>query len=239
MIEWIKAFGLKLFEADYSLLDIGPWLNGAAGTAWEVWEIARGFMESKGLLLVLAIALLALALVEAFLGKKLIGLQKFVACFIFGFIIGTAFVYPAIAPFIETITWLSSYIVGAAVGLIFACLCLPIYVVCYAGAIGYLTYSLFMDGLVPSLADNKIAAAVAMVVVVIIAFLCRKVVEIALTSALGGLFTYLAVDYLLIVTMSQGLPELVGENINIVKYAIIGVVAFFGFIVQYKYRRRW
>ena len=239
MIESIKAIALRMYEADISIFEFGPMLNGAAGSAWEVWEIVRGFFESHNLLLVLAIAILALSLVEAFLGKKIIGFQKFVACFIFGFIIGTAFIYPILAPLTESFAWVTTYVVGAAIGLICALLCLPIYVVFYALSIGYFTYSLMMDGLVPSFADNKIAAAVAMVLVVVLAFICRKVVEIGLTSVLGGVFTYYSVNYLLVVTMGQSMPELLGANAQIAQIGIIAAVSLLGFIVQYKTRRRW
>ena len=239
MLDSLKALGSQLIEADISIFEIGSKLNGAAGSAWEIWENIRGYFEAQNLLVVLAAVLLALSLVEAFAGKKLFAIQKILGCFILGYIIGTAFVFPALAPHVESIEWITHYVVGGVVGLIFATLCLPIYNVIYVSAIGYFAYSIMMDGLIPDYADDKLVAAIGMGVVLIFALVFRKTVEIAMTSVIGGALTYRSLGYLALVTMQTKLPDLLGELEPLVEIVVIAAVSFIGFMVQYRYRRRW
>lgn len=243
MLDSLKAFGSQLIEAEISIFEIGSKLNGVAGSAWEFWEKVKGFFEAQNLLVVLAAILLVLSLVEAFAGKKLFPVQKVIACFILGYIIGTAFVFPAIAPHIESVEllapYIKDYVVGWMIGALFATLCLPIYVVSYVSVIGYFAYSLMMDGLISQYAGDKIVALIGMAVALVFALVFRKIVEIAMTSVIGGAFTYHAISYLVLVASQMQMTDLLGDLESIVESVVIAVVSVAGFMIQYRYRRRW
>ena len=63
--------------------------------------------------------MLALALLEAFFGKKLLTVQKFILCFAIGYAAGVHY----ITPFVHNVFTIRSWIVGLVVGAVSAVLC--------------------------------------------------------------------------------------------------------------------
>lgn len=182
--------------------------------------------------------LLALSLIEVFAGKKLFGLQKFIGFFGLGLVAGIHFV----SPIINTYVTLSPYIIGLVVGVVAALLYRPLYFVCYAGGIGFITYYVLVKGLyLPEMItaytkEQMIISLAAAVVVVVIALLLRKWIEMLGLSALGACGVFYCITKLMAQLANVGFAEAVYVYFQI---GIIAVVTLIGFIVQVKTRKRY
>lgn len=201
--------------------------------------LAEGYIAMLPALIVPG-ALLVLSLIQAFFGKKLLGLQKFIVCFAAGFLCGAVIVHPMIAEFIQGI---SAEILGVIVGVVFGLLCKPVYFISYVLVAGYSAYLVLMGGyylpetVTAMTKGNMVICLGAAAVVIILALIFRKWIEMLGTSVLGGWCTYLSVDALLVALTGSGLAAF--PSANIIKIAAIVVVAFLGFVVQVKTRRRY
>ena len=82
---------------------------------------------------------------------------------------------------------------------------------------------------------NMMIALVAAAVVIVLALIFSKFIEMAATSALGGWCTALCAIELL----GKAGVTLEGKTLTIVKLAIIGVFFIAGTIVQFKTRKRY
>ena len=181
--------------------------------------------------------LLALCVIEVFFGKKLFGIQKFLLMFGLGFIGGVLIVAPIVDKFIV----LPTYITGAVVGLVCAILCKLLYWLCYVAVFGYSVYmvcfaAMYLPEVVTQYTkSNLLYSAIAAAVVIIIALLLRKFIEMLATSALGafGIVTIVIND------LNIDFTAFVPGYEDIVKLVAIGVIALIGFIVQVKTRRRY
>lgn len=179
--------------------------------------------------------LLALCVIEVFFGKKLFGIQKFLLMFGLGFIGGVLIVAPIVDKFIV----LPTYVTGAVVGLICAILCKLLYWLCYVAVFGYSVYMVCFAGVYLAAVTQYtkgilLYSAIAAGVVIIIALLLRKFIEMLATSALGafGIVSIVISDF-------YDFTALVPGSEAIVKLAAIGVITLIGFIVQVKTRRRY
>ena len=237
MLETVKRLADKLIEAEISIPNLLEKVAGKADSLKELWGVAKEHVCSFLPPVLFALILVALSLVETFVGKKLLGLQKVLICAAFGYIVGTAY----IQPFLATVLPLDKMIVGAAVALIAACLCRPIYFCGYIGVIGYFVYFLMMNGCpVESTKGDKLIAVIAAAAIIVFCLIFRKIVEIAGTSAVGAVFTYLAVKNVVpYLADGRTLNELLGDYKKIVMIAFLAVLFIFGFVVQYRRRRRW
>lgn len=183
----------------------------------------------------LPMVLLALCAIELLFGKKLFGIQKFLGCFLAGYVFGVYFLADIVASFVT----IQDYIVGAVLGLICAILCKIFYLIGYVGVFGYLTYMLCFLGAIPVVGaytvNNLMFSAAAAVVVVIIALIFRKFIEMLGTAALGayGIVSIVDKNFFDLGTLPLGLQE------STLKLAAIGVIALIGFIVQFKTRKRY
>ncbi len=182
-------------------------------------------------------ALIILALIEVFFGKKLINLQKFLACVVVGFCFGVHYV----SPLINNIFNLPPYISGAVIALVAAVLCKFIYVAGYVFAAGYSGYLIAYSGAyIPFLSSvtkgNLIISLAIALAFVAVALIFRKYIEMFGTAALGGYFISKTIianffDYRTL--------EFLGEVGWIAELVLILVIAIVGFIVQYKTRTRY
>ena len=175
-----------------------------------------------------------IGLVLSNFGKKLLPLPLFIGISAFGFFGGAVYLAPRLAAFVDSIEILKSFIsidpvvVGIIIAAISAILFLPIYFVGYAGGAGYLVY-LFVYPLCATLFGSATAMIIgfgAAVAAVVVAFIFRKWIEMAITSVAGAYLVMWAVYVVL------PLPE-------IVNCIIWGVFALEGMIVQVKTRRRY
>ena len=183
----------------------------------------------------LPIILLALCAIVTLFGKKLFGLEKFLFIFTLGFVGGVLF----LAPVLEQFVALPSYITGAVVGLVCAILCKIIYWLLYVAAFGYAAYFVCFTAAVLPVATvytqgNMIYSAIAAVVVIVLALLLRKLIEMLGTAALGAFGIVAIVDANFFDFANIGFAEE-----GILKLAAIGVITLIGFIVQVKTRKRY
>lgn len=236
----MSQFFTDVMEARFDFATIGEYIkntidtlkaNTAISSLWEA-----GLAALAAVLPYLAVVFLALSLVETFFGKKLIDLQKILASFVIGFVLGVQF----ISPLVDTVFVLEPWIVGLVVGgvalvtykviyflAVVACSGYPVYFVCYTAA--YLPeVTVYTKG---NLMYSAIAAAVAIVLVLLL----LKYVEILGTAILGGYFSALCIRTMYDFTT---LEFLVGyETLSF--YVVVGFIALLGFAFQFKTRRRY
>ena len=85
-----------LINAEYDFSAIGDWVKSvyefiaADATISGIWGTINSFLTAIPTIAVTSI-LLVLSLIEVFCGKKLLGLQKFLACFVVGFAVSAAY----------------------------------------------------------------------------------------------------------------------------------------------------
>jgi hypothetical protein len=117
----------------------------------------------------------------------MLGVLKFLACFVVGFALGTHLLPPLLPIEIQLPPW----IIGVVVGLIAAVLYRFIYIILYVGIAGYGMYVLAFYGffLQPNAVYSNtraIASLIAAAVAVIIALIFRKYFEMIGTAVLGS-----------------------------------------------------
>ena len=235
----IKGFFEKV-AAGFSFEEIGAWFKElfgkatAEGGAVETyWTTGLDFI--KGLLplaWILPAILMVLSLVQVFAGKKLLGLQKFLGCFVVGYALGALLLTPVVAEWFTVADW----IVGLVIGVIAALLCKPIYFLSYVVAAGYSVYALCMGDVLPeavsSFTNNWIVALVAAVVAVVLALIFRKWIEMLGTAALGAWTLFLSAEALL-----ASLGWMIGAEYALwAELGTLVVAGLLGFIVQVKTR---
>ena len=241
MLESLKLLLDRLVEGQISIPEIIGKISDKAAVLREMWNSANEFIAPYVPAFVVALLLVGLSLCEAVAGKRLLGFQKFVLCFALGFVVGTVYIQPLVAPHVANYFVLDATLTGVIVGITAGLLCRPIYFCGYIGIIGYFAYFLMMNGvLLDFTKGSKTIGIIVAAVLIIVALVFRKIVEIVGTSLLGAIFTYKAVDYA-VSTFASGasMVDLLGQNEIYVKIAIIAFVALTGTIFQYQTRRRW
>ena len=138
----------NLANATFDFAAIGAWFS-------ELWTNLLAHADILSLTTVLdgyvamlpaaatAGILLALALIVAFFGKKLLGVMKFLLCFVAGYALG---VYYLAAPVQSIFEAIPSWAVGLAVGVVAALLCSLVYFLAYVLAAGGSVYLILMGG---------------------------------------------------------------------------------------------
>jgi len=178
--------------------------------------------------------LLGLSLVLVFLGKRLLNFTKFVVFFAAGFGIGAAYLAPPITSVLPFVPW---WVVGLVVGAVCFVLSKMLYFFLYIGVVGYGTYLFCMRGYILKdlLTNNWMIALVAAGVAVAVALICKKLIEMLGTAALGGFLASLCV-----VEMLGQLGVAIADPtiVLVIKIAITAVFGIFGFFIQYKTRKR-
>ena len=172
--------------------------------------------------------MMASMLLIALFGKKLLPVIKFVSSFAAGFGLGVYFISPIVADIVAIPAWVSGLVVGVLAALIYRLL----YVLFFAAFAIYGTFTLCYWALADLLAgfgDLKgyifLGAAV---VVMLIAFILRKYVEMLGTAALGGhVLSVLLADFLAI------------EMLTEYSWILMIVITLIGFYVQVKTRKRY
>ena len=235
----------KFIDASVTFGDIGAWFGGVfekvageGSTAAHYFGVAKDFLAGVlPYVWILPAALVLLSLVQVFFGKKLLGLQKFLACFAVGFASGAAYVTPLISGLGLGIN-IPDWIVGLVIGVVAALLYKLVYFLAYVGAAGAATYVLCVSGILPeavaSFTKDRIVAIVAAVVVIVLALVLRKFIEMLGTAALGGWTLALSAQALA--------ASLVTDFLAFdtwLFFVIMGVAALLGFIVQVATRRRY
>ncbi len=241
MIERIGRILSRIAGAKYDFKTLGDIFNRIFGnmaandTVEKIWGAILSAVASFAALI--PIALIVLALIETFFGKKLINIQKFLACAIVGFCFGVQYV----SPLINNIFALPPYISGAVIALVAAVLSKFIYVSGYIFAAGYVGYHIAYSGayiafLASVTKDNLIISLAVALAFVAVALIFRKYIEMLGTSLLGGYF----ISKIIIANfVDYRALSFMGNAGWVAELALILVVGIVGFIVQYKTRTRY
>ena len=160
-------FFTKALAAEYDFNAIGQFFknlyNGSfTGKIAEIWDSIWGALSAIHPFV--GYLLLALALVELFLGKRLLGFQKFLGGFAIGYAASVIYLVPVFADLIPAIGDFA-WIIGIVFGVVGVLLRKPIYMVVYIIAAAYIPYYVVYSGtLVESLGGQLAIAAAAAVV---------------------------------------------------------------------------
>ena len=225
------TFGI---EALTGLIDSESAALKAEADIAPIWEMACGYIEM--VVPYMAYIVMALGLVVALFGKKLLPVVKFLGFFAIGF--GAGVLY--LSPVIDSLFVIPSWIVGLVIGVIAAVFSKILYLIVFALVPGYAVYSAcFTASVLPMVTEftkgNLIFSLVAGVVAIVIVFLLRKWVEMLATAVIGAnmliaaintAFDFMSLEFL------QGFE-------TIVFWVLVGIVALIGFIVQVKTRKRY
>ena len=241
MLETLQRLFGQMAAGEISIPEILGKIANKADMLKDMWNSANEAIAPYVPAFLVAFLLIGASLLEAFVGKRLLGVQKFAVCFLLGFLVGSVYLHPILAPAVASFFALKAWIVGVVVGVIAGLLCRPLYFVGYVGVIGYFGYFLMVSGvLLEWTKGSKVLGIIVAAVLITLALIFRKIVEIAGTSLLGAVFTFNAIDYA-VSTLADGarIDDLASDYALYIKLAIIGVVAIVGFIFQYRTRRRW
>jgi len=200
-----------------------------------IWEAMMGSIQS---IYKLVMTLLAVGcVIVALFGKKMIGFLKFLFFFVVGFALGTHLLTPVISEAVEIPGW----IVGTVVALVAAVLYRFLYIVLYSVTAGYGMYILayhgfYLQGESAYSNAKAISCLIAAVVIVVIAIIFKKYIEMLGTAALGGwLASWIFANFVYNFTT---FPIFGGITwVAILVPAVI--IAAIGAVVQIKTRRRY
>ena len=179
---------------------------------------------------------IAASLIVVFLGKRLLTFMKYVAAFALGFLVGATFLAPPITSVVSAIPW---WAVGLAVGAVSFILARMIYFFLYIGAFGLGAYIFCTHGYIlkDMLAENWMIGAAAAAVVVILALICKNVIEMLGTASLGA--WGVSASLLAILGDFQVIPT-DGITAKVINISVIAILAVLGLVVQFKTRvRKW
>ena len=235
--EKFAAGSIGFAEIGQEVSNVWANLTAEGGTVVNFWNIAIEWI--KGLLplaWILPAIFAVLSLIQVFFGKKLLGLQKFLACLAIGFACGTVFVYPLLAQI--GVTFMPDWVVGLIVGVVAAILARLVYFLAYIIAAGASGYILCMCDILPesisSFTKVWYIGVAAAVVFIILALVLRKIIEMLGTAALGGYTLYLS-----FVSILASFGWALGEGYEMWwKLGFVCVAGLLGFIVQFKTRRK-
>jgi hypothetical protein len=238
--EKIGAFFASIADGTLNFYVIGDFFNGyiarfqASEELMNMWNGLLGFLSKLGA--ALPIVLLALCAVEIFLGKKLIQIQRFLACVAVGYCVGVL----SISPLINQAFLLPNYISGIVIAVVAAVLSKYIYFVALALAAGYSVFLIcYTNACIPfpiPTAGNLVVSIIVAAVIVLLMFLLLKYVEMAGTAILGG---YLATRVVIANYFDYRTWSFLVGREWIGEIVFVGIIAIIGFIVQYKSRARY
>ncbi len=184
-----------------------------------------GFMDRISV--ILPYVVIALMLVVALFGKKLLSILKFLTFFVVGFALGVYF----IPPLLESIITIPGWVSGLVVGILAAVLYRFVYIILYAVSVCYSVYILVEI----SLGQPLVSLAVA-IVAVILAFILKKYIEMLGTAMIAG--------YVIALTVKSSIYDYTElaflDGIEWVGILVITlVIAIPGFLFQFKTRKRY
>lgn len=150
-----------------------------------IWNgLMNGMEPARSIIMTV---LVILSVVVALFGKKMIGFLKFLFFFIVGFALGTHLLAPLLPPEFTIPAWIIGLIIAIVAGVLYRFL----YIALYSVTVGYGAYILFYNGFylseAPTFTVGKALLCLALAaVVLVIAFVFKKFIEMIGTAALGG-----------------------------------------------------
>ena len=152
-----------------------------------IWDWLANLLGDHAALICTLLAMFCVSV--AFFGQKMMGFLRCVAFFIAGFGLGVELLAPLIPQEIQIPAW----VVGLVVAIVAAVLSRFIYYGVYAVVGLYGVYMLSYNGFyIPGFEvtkGNHIVSMIIAVVIVVLLFIFRRYVEMALTAGLGGWFS--------------------------------------------------
>ena len=241
MFESISSFFTSLWHADFGFGFIWDFIvstyNSATSTEGvsDIWAAIGTALAPAAALI--PFILIALSLIVAFFGKKILPLLKFLGFFFFGFLLGASLVTPVISAVVPMPAW----ICGLVIAIVLAVLYRLVYYLIYIFAILYSSYVIFYTGftLQPQTEHNVTKALTCLavaIIVLVLAFIFKKYVEMAYTSALGGFLTFTVINTMLFELTSL---EALSYTPWVFPLVITLAVAIPGLVVQVKQRKRY
>ena len=181
--------------------------------------------------------IILLAVFMAFFGKKFSGLIKFVALSVAGFALGVQYLAPIIPAGIKIPPWVVGIVVGILAGVLYKF----IYIILYAIVFGYGTYILAFHGFYLNtnviISKNNIFISIIIAgIILAVALILRKYIEMFATAALGGYLAAILFNNCIYAYANAGAFAGKGWIAILVVSAVIAVA---GAIVQFKTRRRY
>ncbi len=231
MLAAIKSILIAIISGDFSIVNLYElakrFLTGGRGDA--IISLVSKVLESKvGIFIILAIGL-----IELLYGKKFLNFQKFAACAAAGYVAGVVIV----SPIINKLFPLPTVVSGVAIAILMAVLSKMIYNVALYGGVAFVSYLfLFANGILEfklPTEGNLVYTLIAVAVILLIMVIARKNVDRFVTALVGGLFISIAVKRLFDYTV------ILPGNEKLVQLALIIVLTVFGFIFQYRRRKRY
>ncbi len=230
-----------LINAEYDFSAIGDWIKStydfitANATVSNLWDALMSYVALVPAIAVSGV-LLVLSLIQVFFGKKLLGLQKFLGCFVAGFALSVVY----LVDFIPETIQISPLIVGLVVGIVAALLCKLVYFLAYIGVAGYAAYAVCMGGyylpeaVTAITKGNMVVSLVVAGVVIIVVLILKKLIEMVGTATLGAYCAWLSVVAIL---GHLGLA-FEASALATVKLVVMIALALIGSVVQIKTRKR-
>ena len=226
----------KIFAAEYDFDAMGQFFKnlyngGFAGFLKDTLDSIFG--ATSAIQPILGYLLLVLALIQLFLGKRLLGAQKLIGCIVVGYAASVAYLVPVLAnwaAFFGDQPWIVGIVFAVIGGLFYKFF----YMVAYVFAFAYIPYFLLYSGtLTAALAGKAVIAGAAAAVIVVFAIVFRKWFEMLGLSALGAYCVIKVLD------VKFGVIELLQMDAKTISLILIGVLTLIGFIIQVKTRKRY
>ena len=235
----VVEFFYSVREARFNLRMLWEWVVSTFNSMTETPDIQgvwNGLMTFVAPIYTSFIWILVVAcLLSAFFGRKIMGAVRFCVFFIIGFFAGIYF----LAPILPAKIGIPAVVAGLVIALIAAILSKFLYTLVYVFFFGYGAYSTLLSLLLlnPTAAYSNTKAILCLavsVVVVILALVFRKYIEMALTSFFGALGAAVLVDANVYKFTAL---SLFGANARFALIIVAGVVALLALFVQVKTRR--
>ncbi len=200
-----------------------------------VWNgIMDGFRPVS---IMFMLVIVAVCLVVALFGQKLLPILKFCAFFVAGFALGTHLLSPLLPPEVNIPDW----IVGIVVALIAAVLSRFLYIILYVTVVGYGTYVLAYYGFYLQLDamysnSRMVVCIIASLVAIVLSLVFRKYIQMVGTAVLGAwCATWVFANYVYNFTAWS----LFGGNAWVGILVGTVIISLLGTFVQFKTRRRY
>ena len=234
------AFLETIKNATLTIEGIFAYLKGLVGTTLANAEVTNTLAWAKDLLAPVwayrFFAFMALALIVALFGKRLLGILKFLGGFAAGFIAGVAL----IAPMVSFIPPKFAWIVGLVVGIVAALLIKFLYYVIVIVGVGYGAYfcafsATYLSAVFNFTKGNLLYSAIVAGVAILLVLLLLKWFEMLGTACLGGYWFALALANVYNICTISFLSKM-GNTPHLI---VAGIIALIGFIIQIKTRKRY
>lgn len=241
MYESFSDFFTALWQARFGPQELWEWITGVFNTAlgepviYEMRVAISTFFAPISLFI--TVSLIAMGVIVAFYGKKMMPAIRFLVFALWGFAVGASCIPQYFEAVLEVPAWLCAIVMAVVHAILYR----YVYYAFYTAYIAFLTYVLCYTGFTfapPE--ESSVGLAVFSLIIAIIAVLFalkfRSYVEVVGTSVFGGYLVYATVcDRIYDLSKLEFLKDVQ----FLAPLLIILLVAVPGFILQFKMRKRY